>query len=135
MNARSTGLIALEQEVMNTLLRGDVLVLKMLLAQYEQCIVTSREQTGHGFFANFSVSSNVHRLGGKQNFNFGDVKAEIDGLEHGAGFVLFVQDGKLKMLEGFSYEETWPSDIGNFRIEYLSGDDRDLVAVQKAWSD
>jgi len=134
MNAKTSGLIALEQEVLTKLLRGDDLVLRTLLAQYSQCVVTNRELTGCGFFTNFSVISDEFRIRGKQDFSFGDVKAEIDGLEYGAGFVLFVQKGKLKMLEGFSYEEPWPIVIGDFRVEYLGGKDRDLSAVQESWS-
>ena len=28
-------------------------------------------------------------------------------MENGAGFVLYIQNGKLEMLEGYSYDEKW----------------------------
>jgi len=37
----------------------------------------------------------------------GDVHAELAGLSHGAGFVLFIKDGRLDCLEGLTYDEAW----------------------------
>jgi len=34
--------------------------------------------------------------------------ATIDGLQHGAGFLLIVEDGMLDMVEGCTYVEPWP---------------------------
>jgi hypothetical protein len=36
------------------------------------------------------------------------VIARMEGLEHGAGFMLFIDDGVLVMLEGYTYDEPWP---------------------------
>ena len=36
---------------------------------------------------------------------FGDVSAEIAGLKCGAGFLVYVDDGKIQMLKGYSYDE------------------------------
>ena len=44
------------------------------------------------------------------------VETTISGLRHGAGFVLFVDDGQLAMLEGFSYDGPWPQDIKEFSL-------------------
>jgi len=55
----------------------------------------------------------------------GDVHAEIEGLEHEAGFVLFIADGRLARLEGFTYSGDWPSAIGRFTVRY-DDDQRDL---------
>ena len=46
-----------------------------------------------------------------------DVTVEIEGLRHGAGFVLFLGDGLLDMLEGYSYGEPWPSRVGRFSLQ------------------
>jgi hypothetical protein len=44
------------------------------------------------------------------DFHIGDVSGELEGLANGAGFVLFIRDGRLKMLEGFTFDEPWPVD-------------------------
>jgi len=42
----------------------------------------------------------------------------MDGLQYGAGFLIFVRDGTLKMLEGYSYSEPWPELIREFELSY-----------------
>jgi hypothetical protein len=36
------------------------------------------------------------------------------------GFLLYVDRGLLHMLEGYSYEEDWPEEVGDFSISYAS---------------
>jgi hypothetical protein len=43
---------------------------------------------------------------------------EMQGLVHGAGFVLFVRDGRIDTLEGFSYDEPWPQQVSKFNLKY-----------------
>lgn len=112
------GLNELEQAVLDKLLAGDHPVLAALRVQAERARVTRRESTGAGFFCDFAVPSDVPPLAATRDFRIGDVNASLDGLEHGAGFVLFVRDGRLAMLEGYTYEERWPREIGNLRLTY-----------------
>jgi hypothetical protein len=54
-----------------------------------------------------------------------DVVATIEGLEHGAGFVLFIENGLLDNLEGFTYDEPWPDRLGGYSLRYMN-EERDL---------
>ena len=65
------------------------------------------------------------------SFKIGDVHAEISGLENGAGFVLYALDGKLEMLEGYSYDEKY--NINEIKTTYVDGK-RDFEKVKLAWS-
>jgi hypothetical protein len=113
------GLNALEQAVLDKLLAGDHPALATLRTQAAVGRVASRENTGVGFFCDFRVPSNAPRLQG--DFHLGDVDGQLNGLEHGAGFVLFVREGCLELLEGFSYDEPWPEEITSFTLAYRSG--------------
>ena len=109
------------KEVMSKLLSGNTPVLNILREQFQKCRITESEMTGAGFFVYFEVASDVRRLTGvKKSFSFGDVKADIDGLEHGAGFLLYVDDGVINCLEGYSYEEPWPENIREFYADYMN---------------
>jgi hypothetical protein len=57
-------------------------------------------------------------LSAHTDFHFGDVNADLDGLQHGAGFVVFVRGGRLATLEGYSYDEPWPTEVRSFRLTY-----------------
>lgn len=106
-----------ERAVLNALLSGDGSTLKVLREQARVARLVSRESTGVGIFLNFEVPTSAPSLS-ERDFAFGDVFAEIEGLRHGAGFVLFVTDGRLSMLEGYSYAEPWPASVTNFKLSH-----------------
>lgn len=110
---------ALERAVLEKLLAGDHPVLTVLRAQLDSAEVSSRELTGVGFFTHLKVDRSVERAPTpRPRIQVLYVGAEISGLERGASFVLFVSDGYLELLEGFSYDEPWPPEISEFSLHY-----------------
>lgn len=43
----------------------------------------------------------------------------------GAGFVIFVRRGRLDLFEGYSHDEPWPDEIGEFELTYQEEPRRD----------
>jgi hypothetical protein len=85
--------------------------------------VARREMTGAGFYTYLEVAATAPRLATPtRQRTVSGVLAEIEGLQHGAGFILFIVDGLLDNLEGFSYDEPWPATIGAFRLKYTDED-------------
>ena len=120
---------------MDMLLAGDDPTLNVLRNQFHFAKATGRTLTDVGFFLDFSVSSELPRLEGRTRaFHLGDVTAEIEGLKHGAGFVLHVRDGVIACLEGFSYGEPWPASTEIFRVSYIDGDQSEHVRLWKKWA-
>jgi hypothetical protein len=109
----------LQRTVLAKLLAGEHPVLAALREQATRARIIKVEYTGAGFYCNFEVSPDVARvtLG---DFELTDVNAEVEGLKYGAGFVLFIRSGFIDFLEGFSYEEPWPSRLGKFTLSYQS---------------
>jgi hypothetical protein len=70
--------------------------------QLSVATVTARKNTGAGFFTSISVPADVPPID-KSGPLDGETHAHIPGLEHGLGFVLFFDDGRLSTLEGFTY--------------------------------
>jgi hypothetical protein len=126
----SADLDKLERGVMEMLVAGDDASLQILANQFAQATLASRELTGVGFYANFAVPSSVPRLEGNGSAHFGDVTAQIDGLQHGAGFVLHIRDGLISCLEGYSFDEPWPADTNSFKLSYVCGMPRDLTKLR-----
>ena len=144
---------SLERAVMEMLLAGNHPVLRILADQLSKASITSRELTGVGFFTRFSVPETAARVVNPASFLIDDVSADLDGLEHGAGFVLWGKEGVLACLEGFSYAEPWPQSVDGFQPYYLKtvsdekndvgeiighryqrSDDRDFAALTKKLS-
>jgi hypothetical protein len=124
----------LECEVMHMLLCGDEATLLVLRRQMDASRVKERKLTGVGFYTTFAVPDCIQRVELKRSLHLGDVHAEIDGLQFGAGFVLFVNDGVIDFLEGYTYEEPWPVEIHRFKLAYTGGAQRDLEAIRRALS-
>jgi hypothetical protein len=123
----------LEREVMAMLLTGNDPTLRVFAEQYRVAKVTRREMTGVGFYTTFAVPPEAPRFEGGKSFHFGDVEAQIGGLQHGAGFVLHVSNGTIDCLEGYSYDEPWPTNTDVFRLSYIGGSERDLPGLRREW--
>ncbi len=128
---------SLEDAVLRKLLVGDDNILGELRLQLAHATIISRKMTGAGFYLNFSIAEDLGQITAKvpnvkSSFCFGDVDAQIDGLQNGAGFLLWITDGRLDFLEGYTYDGLWPTTIENFHLHYFS-EPRDLDALRKTW--
>jgi len=121
----------LEKAVMEKLLDGEDEVLSVLRQQLKAAVVSAREMTGVGFYTTFSVPDRVSRVPGNVSFKFGDVIAKMRELKWGAGFLLYVQEGALHMLEGYTYDEQWPGRISSFELNYTPSNRGELENLRK----
>lgn len=110
-------LTPLEDAVIRKVLEGDHPLLAALRKQAGNARLRSREFTGAGFYTSLHVEPESMRAGDR-DYQLDDVLADIEGLAHGAGFILYVRAGFLDLLEGFSYDESWPAQIGAFAVKY-----------------
>ncbi len=118
-------LTPLEAAVLEMLCAGEDPKLEVLRAQLAGVTVVGRELTGVGFFTQLQVPADAPTL--DENVGpFGDVEAVLEGVEHGAGFLLWFRNGRMSQLEGYSYGEPWPKDAGRFSLRYRDHRQRDL---------
>lgn len=109
----------MESRALEMLLAGDNQELAILRAQLAAATVASREFTGVGFFTHLSVPSELPRAKRRGRLVLSDLYAEVSGLEHEAGFVLFVEDGAIDCLECFIVDDGWPADATLRRPYYV----------------
>lgn len=131
-------LTLLESEVIKWLLDGDNPVLDSLRRQLSSIESVTRELTGHGFYLIFNYAVRPQSIDSylpvKANFSFGDVEASIDSVKGGAGFLLWIENGVLSELEGYTYGEEWPFQVEKFTLQYLYEGKRDLYELSRNWS-
>jgi hypothetical protein len=101
-------LTPMETEALRLLLAGESEPLAVLREQAKTAEAKSREFTGAGFFTKIAVSDSAPRLAPKTVLRLKDAVGTARNLKHGFGLVLFVDDGALDTLEGFTYDEPWP---------------------------
>ncbi|HUJ17090.1 MAG TPA: hypothetical protein VL197_03770 [Nitrospirota bacterium] len=118
---------SLEKDVMLHLLAGKNNTLSVLRQQYLSAVVKSKEYTGAGFFIYFTIPKDAPKLSSEQSFDIGDVAARIDGLQNGAGFILYINKGTIRMLEGYTFgEEIWPKSVEHYELYYTTNGKRNL---------
>ena len=133
--------IEFEKKLMDMLLDGDDDVLEGLREQYRNSTVESREFTGVGFFTNFIINTDVPPVAGGRNFVFGDVFTDFGSFETSSGFLLFIKDGYLSMLEGWTVADYWPDNYSGIQLYYhvkvgsiyQPTDERNLHELRKEW--
>jgi hypothetical protein len=105
---------------MKMLLQGDDPVRATLRKQFEVAEVVKKKMTGVGCFIDFNIPANAPCVLNKQTLQISGVIAQVEGITNGIGFLLFVNNGNLSMLEGFTFDEPWPDQILNFRFSCIS---------------
>jgi len=124
----------LENAVILAMLEGPDEILAVLRGQFEAAALRGRERTAGGVATSFSVPGNVKKLPEDSTFTIEDVEAEVEGLENGVGFELFVEKGVMDRLEAFTYEEPWPESLGKFSLYYHGGEKRNFDSLRLRWT-
>jgi len=109
-------LTPLEKAVVDMLLQKRGEPFDTIRQQLAHASVTKREFTGVGFFTEFAVQADASVRRNLPDATIGDVGAKFPMLQHGAGFLLFIRDGVVSMLEGYTYDEPWPASTDEFRV-------------------
>jgi hypothetical protein len=85
--------------------------------------VTARHMSGAGFFTTLTIPScspkaprTVGNPLGKDSAYEEVVHADIREMAHGAGFLLWLEDGLMSELEGFAYADPWPDEVTGFTV-------------------
>ena len=95
-----------------------------LAAKFERQLsvatATKRENTGVGFFTSIAVPLAAPPVARSEPLH-GETHARLPGLEPGLGFVLFLENGRLHTLEGFTYgsESTASLDLTSVAFEIV----------------
>ena len=109
-------LTPLEKAVLDAMLEGGGESFEAVRQQLAHATIAKREFSGVGFFTEFVVPVDAPVRRNLPSMEIGNVGAEFRSLQHGAGFVLFIRDGVVSMLEGYTYDEPWPTDTDEFRV-------------------
>jgi hypothetical protein len=101
---------------MNNIISEDLAIADLLRKQYEVAKILDRQFTGYGFFTDFEIMDKSLRIPDNMNREVGNTQAVIEGLKLGVGFVLYIRNGFIKTLEGYTYDEPWPKNITSYSL-------------------
>ena len=98
-----------ERAVMAGLLAGDDPLLQTLREQYAAASVRDREMTATGFVTRFEVPASVASIDRKL-LHLDDLQIELEGTRSPADLSVHVHNGRLRSLECFVYDDTFPAE-------------------------
>lgn len=108
----------IERDAIQMLLAGEHPILEILRQQFDQSTGAQRKFTGVGFFTDLVVDDDLPTVR-KSRIVISDISAEVEGLEYGCGFNLFVE-GRELTLECFLWaEDELPRDAKYTRLYYI----------------
>jgi len=79
------------------------------MRQAETACVTEFENTGAGFFSTISVGAHPPLLTAASPLDGG--RGSVDGIEFGMGFLIFHENGRVTLIEGYSFGDDSTVDI------------------------
>jgi hypothetical protein len=96
---------ALERAVLDAICEMYSSDREILEAQLSTATLINRENTGAGFYTRFKVERGF-RAATKGERSRAGPETKSDGLKHGMGFILWLEQGYADCLEGYSYGES-----------------------------
>lgn len=110
-------LTPLEKAVLDTLLDRPGAPFETIRQQLSHATVATRKFTSVGFFTDFTLPADAPVSRDLSDQTIGGVGASFPGVEHGAGFMLFIRGGIVRMLEGYTYaDDQWPESTDEFTV-------------------
>lgn len=126
--------IRLANQVMTMLLDGNDEVLLMLRKQYKKSAVVSEEYSEVGFYIDYQIDKGL-KVSDEYNgtFQIGDVDGEVNNINEALGFILYVKNGYLTMLEGYTnIIDSWPETDSKIKLKY-DMTPRNYISLRKKW--
>jgi hypothetical protein len=115
----TTKLFPIERAAIEAVIGQHPKAASALRAQLAALKVTRRVNNGSGFFVHLPVPDDTPSA--ITDSLIGDPHAEVEGLEHGMGFLLMMRDGRMECLEGYTFE-VWsrPFDFAEVWFNFVS---------------
>jgi hypothetical protein len=85
----------------------------------EDMRVAQRTFTGLGFLTELMPSQELLAFGKGESFRWGKIGARLNQQRTEAGFLVYVDDGLITAVEGYTYGEEWPETIDSFELYAL----------------
>jgi hypothetical protein len=109
----------LEKSVVGRLLSDPDLKPVRSSVDFEKVHVACREFTGAGFLTEFEQSQELKLFEDSVSLRWGKVGARLNVSKLETGYVVYVDNGYLTTVEGYTYGDEWPDSIDSIDLYEL----------------
>lgn len=120
-----------EKKLIEMLLDGENEVLSTLKKQYELSKVVSRDFSDVGFYTSVFIQNKDDLCLNGKSFYLGDVDGTVNGIKGAIGFILYIKNGYISLLEGYTnIIDKWPTNE-EIKLTYDSGETRNIKSLKE----
>ncbi len=109
----------LERAVVESMLADRELPVLSRTVDFEAVNVRDRELTGAGFFTELEPSDCLRLFEGGVRLRWGKAGARLNASKVETGYLVYVDDGYVSTIEGYTYGDEWPNQIDTFELYEL----------------
>ena len=109
----------IEVAVINAMLRDAALRPIRMLIDFDSVAVQSREYTHVGFLTDFERSNELILFPRDTSLRWGGVGARLNSTKIETGYLVYVDNGYLTAVEGYTYGDEWPLAIEHYELYAL----------------
>lgn len=111
--------IELESLVIRSLLADPELKPIRSNVNFDSVVVSDRELTGGGFLTEFLRSLELRLFESDVSLRWGKVGARLNASKIETGYLVYVDDGYVTSVEGYTYGDAWPNQIDQIELYEL----------------
>jgi len=114
----------LEKAVVEMLLNDRALLDKKKSVRWDAVAVKRRSMTGAGFLTEFEHSPELCVFGETVSLRWGKAGARLNDARIETGYLVYVDDGVITRVEGYTYGDEWPTSIDRIEMyEAIEGEE------------
>jgi len=109
----------LEKAVIQRMLADHELKPVRSAVNFDVVTVNDREFTGMGFLTEFERSEELKLFGKGVTLRWGKVGARLNASKLETGYLVYVDDGYVNTVEGYTYGDEWPEQVSQIELYEL----------------
>jgi hypothetical protein len=109
----------LEKAVIGSMLADRELKPAKPAVNFDAITVRDREFTGAGFLTEFERSEELKLFDGGVSLRWGKVGARLNSSKLETGYLVYVDDGYVTTVEGYTYGDEWPNQVEQIELYEL----------------
>jgi hypothetical protein len=109
----------LEKLVVGTMLTDHELKPVRSTVNFDAVAVSDRELTGVGFLTEFERSEELKLFDADVSLRWGKAGARLNASKVETGYLVYVDDGYVTTVEGYTYGDEWPDQVEQIELYEL----------------
>ncbi len=109
----------LEKSVIDSMLADNELTPARTAVDADAVVVVDRKLTGVGFFTDLERSQELKLFDDGVSMRWGKVGARLNATKIETGYLVYVDNGYVTTIEGYTYDDEWPDRIETIELYEL----------------